>query len=118
MIAGVVDGLKDKDRYREASVIIKELLPLMRRVEDKASESTILKVHGSSLRMLGHADDAATVLEQLLNDGEMELEKQELLSVQTDLAFIYEAKEEQKARGASSAGNSTLVAKEVIRQVP
>ena len=90
LIAGVVDGLNGKDRYREASVIIKELLPLVRRVDDKASESTILKVHGSSLRMLGHADDAATVLEQLLNDGEMELEKQELLSVQADLAFIYE----------------------------
>ena len=68
----------------------------MRRVDDKASESTILKVHGSSLRMLGHADDAATVLEQLLNDGEMELEKQELLSVQTDLALIYERRKNKK----------------------
>ncbi len=96
LIAGVVDGLDGKDRYREASVIIKELLPLVRRVDDKASESTILKVHGSSLRMLGHADDAATVLEQLLNDGEMELEKQELLSVQTDLAFIYERRKNKK----------------------
>ena len=96
LIASVVDGLNNKDRYREASVIIKELLPLIRKVEDKASESTILKVHGSSLRMLGHADDAATVLEQLLNDGEMELGKQELLSVQMDLAFIYEQRKNKK----------------------
>ena len=96
LIAGVVDGLKAEDRYREASVIIKELLPLMRRVDDKASESTILKVYGSSLRMLGQADDAAAVLEQLLNDGEMELGKQELLSVQTDLAFIYERRKNKE----------------------
>ena len=71
LIAGVVDGLHAKDRYREANVIIRELLPLIRRVEDKASESKmiILRVYGSSLRMLGHTDDAATVLEQILNDG-------------------------------------------------
>lgn len=94
LIAGVVDGLNDKDRYREAIVIIKELLPLIRRVEDKASESTILKVYGSSLRMLGHADDAAAVLEQLLNDGK--LGRQELLSVQTDLAFIYERRKNRE----------------------
>ena len=90
LIAGVVGGLKAKDRYREANLVIKELLPLIRKVEDKASESSILRVHGSSLRMLGHTDDAAAVLEQILNDEEMELKKQELLGVQTDLAFIYE----------------------------
>ena len=96
LIAGVVDGLKTKDRYREANVIIKELLPLIRKVEDKASESSILRVHGSSLRMLGHTDDAAAVLEQILNDEEMELKKQELLSVQTDLAFIYERRKDKE----------------------
>ena len=90
LIAGVVDGLNAKGRYREANVIIEELLPWIRRVEDKGSEGTILKVYGSSLRMLGYAEDAATVLEQILNDEEMKLGKEELLSVQTNLAYIYE----------------------------
>ena len=110
LIAGVVDGLNGKDRYREANVIIKELLPLMRRVEDKASESTILRVYGSSLRMLGHADDAATVLEQILSDGEMELGKEELLSVQTDLAYIYERRKNKE--------HAVLAAREIQRLSP
>ena len=96
LIAGVVDGLEAKGRYRETNVIITELLPLVRRAEDKASEIEILRVHGSSLRMLGHADDAVTVLEQILNNEEMKLGKNELLSVQTDLALIYEHREHKE----------------------
>ena len=104
LIAGVVEGLNDKDRYREANIIIRELLPLVRRVEDKASESEILRAHGSSLRMLGQTDEAAIVLEQVLNDGEMELGKQERLDVQAELAFIYERrKDKERAVRAAEA---------------